>query len=168
MINIIQLKNVQLSFPCLKAPNEKGKYQTNLLFERASEAYSTLAAVQANVKGRKPLRNGDDKAEYAGYADHYFCTVKSNYAPKLFNEQNLPCSADQFKTGCVVNAALRPYEYEKDGNKGMGLSLIALQFVKMGSLGSESANFDASTLFEALPGSEACAPMPDDNDHFPF
>lgn len=159
----VTLENVRLSFPHFVEPDENGKYSANFIFEKDSPAYKALFEAQRNTKGRKPLRNGDDKASYAGYEGNYFCSARTQYAPRLFDaEAKATNDIGAFKSGTYVNAVVSTYEYDKGGNKGMGLCLIGVQFVKEGHFDNvEGTGESYNALFSPVNAREC------DNDDYP-
>lgn len=108
------------------------------------------------LKRKDPLREQDEKVgEYDGFEEGaYFLNVSSKYQPKVTGRAKEEIEPSQFYSGCYARLILKPYDYGmKDrkrtkGNSGIGLGLIAAQFIKDGDpLGG--GGIDPNDVFDA-------------------
>ncbi|KHM51619.1 Protein of unknown function [Anaerovibrio lipolyticus DSM 3074] len=80
------------------------------------------------------LRDGDEKEDPA-YENSFFINAKSNedHKPKLYTKDREEIvDPNELYAGCYVQAVLSFYPYNKNGNSGIGASLLAVRFIKDG------------------------------------
>lgn len=107
-----------------------------------------------NTGIRIPLRDGDiDRPEDAAYADSYFFNANASvdHKPKVFNRDRVEIAdPEEIYSGCWVQAVVSLYPYNSNGNKGIGVGLLAVRKIKDGdSLGGtvvSENDFDDSLL----------------------
>lgn len=153
--NKIFLEKVRLAFPHLDTVSPKtGKYGCALIFGKDSEEAKLLEEtilkvakegfgsradkVLAGMKrtDKYPLKDGDTKADYAGYAGMAFCNANSNVAPTCITRDRRVMNEQEIKefmyAGAVVNAIVALYKYDssKGGGDGVGVGLQGVQFVE--------------------------------------
>lgn len=155
--NKIILTNVRLAFPHLNEVSPKtGKYGAALIFDKGSDSAKVLEETVLRVAKDKfgaradkvvaamkrtdkfPVKDGNNKADYAGYAGNLFCNVNTNVQPTMVMPDRRPMSekevAEYLYAGAVVNAVLGVFAYDssKGGADGVGLGLQGIQFVTHG------------------------------------
>jgi len=106
--------------------------------------------VPKNKKLDSPFRDGDiERPEDAVYAGKIYVSAKSkaNRKPQVVDGKRNPVfdEADCY-SGCFFRAIVQPYAYDKGGNKGVALGLLALQVVKKGE--RLDGGIDASKAFD--------------------
>lgn len=132
------------------ADGAEKKYSTAVLIDKADEA--TLEKINAAVEQAKqdgktkkwggkipaklklPLRDGDDeKPDMTEYADHFFLNASNKDKPVIIDRFKEPIT-DESKvySGCYARVMLNFYPFDANGNRGVGVSLEAIQFVKDG------------------------------------
>lgn len=91
-------------------------------------------AVKAGVT--LPLHDADEKKPDDGaYANSFYLNAKANvdHAPKVLLYDRTECvDRSEVYSGCWVQAVLEFYPYNKNGNRGIGVSLSAVRKVKDG------------------------------------
>lgn len=103
-----------------------------------------------NKKLDSPFRDGDiEKPEDAIYSGKVYVTAKSmaNRKPQVVDGRRNPVfdEADCY-SGCFFRAIVQPYAYDKAGNRGVALGLLALQVVRKGE--RLDGGIDASKAFD--------------------
>jgi hypothetical protein len=105
--------------------------------------------------GDVPNGNGNIPA---GYAGNWVINTTSKNQPQLRDEHVQPVlDPNKFYGGCWVNAQLNFFEYNTDGNRGVGVGLGSLQFVR-GDTKLAGGAPDPSKAFQPVPGSAAAGP----------
>lgn len=150
----ILLENVVLAFPHLVTPPPEGKFSCALIFDKNSSEAKVLDEVAKQVakegfgdkadkvikgmakSGRYPVKDGDDKDEYDGYAGKAYTNAYSQVKPSAFhrNREEMTDSERQeyLYSGAVVNAVVSLYKYSNKNGDGVGVGLMGIQFVKEG------------------------------------
>lgn len=151
------LKNVRLSFPALFEPktiadSDSAKYSAAFLFDKKSPNYKALQDAEAKVvkekwggkaeaiykgivtAGKQLVRDGDTKAEYAGYEGNYFVNSSNAARPTVVDGQRAPLTSADGKPygGCYVNAIIDVWAQDNQYGKRVNASLMGVQFVKDG------------------------------------
>jgi hypothetical protein len=85
---------------------------------------------------KHPLRDGDEERDPEAYPDfvgHYFINVSTKMQPGVIdaNRQEI-IDAREFYSGCFGRALVTSYAYNKEGNKGVGFGLAAVQKLQDG------------------------------------
>lgn len=107
----------------------------------------------ANIHSKRlhiPLRDGDAKdPKDEAYTNSYFINTKANegWRPKIFDRHgNEIIDKAEVYSGCYVRAVIRFFGYNKNGNFGIGASLVALQKWKdgdaLGGVSVSASDFD--------------------------
>lgn len=80
-----------------------------------------------------PIHDGDDKAEWDGFAGHMYVAANSKVRPTIVNRDKSQISEEDgiIYSGCYVNAIVTLYGYDNK-SKGVGMGLKGVQFVKDG------------------------------------
>lgn len=163
----------RLSFPALFQPksfqNQEAKYSAVLLFPKDVDLAKPAngqkislkhAAFNAAVekwgpkekwpKGiRMPFRDGDEKADTQGYADHIFVTASAKRQPGIVDQSLKPILTDRdLKAGDYVRAEVIAFAYDQMGNRGVSFSLQNVQKLAEGE--AFSGRKDPSTVFDAV------------------
>lgn len=115
----------------------------------------------ANAKN--PLRDGGEREEsYPEFKDCIFATLSTTRRVGIVNADNppIPIVADEVYAGCYCRASISAYAYDKAGNKGVALSLDALQKVRDGEAFG-AGGVDAVSAFGGKPVTDA--PASDDD-----
>lgn len=145
----VRTPDAVLSYPRLDKPysgfdNQEPKYQCDLLIPKTSSIDHLKAALGSAMtkkfgarekwpKGFKsPIRDGDEKEDSPEYAGHWYITVKNKRPPRLLDNGKQTLPANAFYGGCIVQAVISAYGYDKAGNRGVAFSLEGLQFRKDG------------------------------------
>lgn len=152
-----KLLNVRLSFPAIFSPkvsdDGKAKYGAAFLFEAGSPAYKAVEAAieevgkekwaakwpvvkKAMLAGQKLcLKDGDTKAQYAGYEGQWFINTSNTLAPRVVDRDvsvQLTEASGKPYGGCYVNAVVDIWAQDNKYGQRVNASLIAVQFVKDG------------------------------------
>lgn len=155
--NKILLEGVRLAFPHLREVSPKtNKYGCALIFAKDSEEAKVLNEMVARVAKDKfgsraekvlaalrrtdkyPVKDGDTKADYAGYAGNAFCNANSATQPTLIMPNRVRMNEKEIQeylyAGAVVNAIVGVFGYDssKGGADGVGIGLQGIQFVTHG------------------------------------
>lgn len=170
----VQLQNVRLSFPHLFEPSQvqgqgDAKFSASFIIPKdhaslaeLSKAITAVAAekwgakatemlTQLKATGKLPVRDGDGKASYAGYAGNLYLNASSKTRPLVLNSDKSPLTVVDGKmySGCYVNAIVQMWAMDNQYGKRINASLMGVQFVKDGErlAGGETASADD---FEAI------------------
>lgn len=83
---------------------------------------------------RRPVRDGDEYSDKDGYdGDHVFFSARNTRRPYVVRGDRSPIQDEEdVYPGCYGLAIVEPFAYEKDTNKGVGLSLVGFVKVKDG------------------------------------
>ncbi|ELX8378381.1 DUF2815 family protein [Providencia vermicola] len=154
----VKLSNVRLAFPDLfeaTQVNGQGDYKfrgtflipknrTDLIeaIESAikqaatakwgAKASAILKSIRGNSK-RFNFRDGDEKIEYDGYADHMYISASNKVRPLVIDRDRTPLTTQDHRpySGCYVNATITIFAYDNQG-KGISASLGGVQFFRDG------------------------------------
>lgn len=137
-------KDDKVTLPCLKATIKEMLADPDVL------------KVVKNTKGlRLPLRDGDEREDDEAYNGHYFINTKAQeaYPPHIVDRKgNHIYEKTKVYSGCYCLAALSLYPYNQAGNRGIGVGLRGLMFVKDGEPLSGSGKITADSFnTSALP-----------------
>jgi len=158
----------RVSFPTVfeaKAIQEgqKKKYSVQMLFSKKTDITVLKQAVHAEIVKkwgadstkwpaglRNPIRDGSEK-QYDGYGpDVVFATASSMNRPGLVDQNVQPIiSPEEFYGGCYARATVRPFAYDKMGNKGVSFGLANIQKIRDGEKFSGATNPEND--FDAIP-----------------
>lgn len=88
-------------------------------------------------KGKRfkhPFREQDDKVgQYEGFEDGaFYFNTSSKYQPKCTGRNREQIDLSSFYSGCWARILFRPYIYDRLGNKGVGLGMAGVQFIRDG------------------------------------
>lgn len=153
----VHLKNVRLAFPALfeakaVAGSDSAKYSAAFLFEKGSVTYKNLTAAELAVakekwgakaesvlktivaSAKQLVKDGDSKAEYAGYEGLFFVNSSNSARPTVVDGQRAPLTAADGKPygGCYVNAIVDVWAQDNQYGKRINASLKGVQFLKDG------------------------------------
>ena len=144
------------------------RFSLTLIFDKAQQARPEFKTLQMGIDGalkerwpgklpvglRSPFHDGAEKAGvYDGYkAGDVFISPWSKDKPGAVNAQKQDIiDWTEFWAGWLVRANVRPFAYDQGGNKGCGLFLDSVQFLRPGKrldgrkAASESFPDDAET-----------------------
>ena len=141
----------RISFPSLFRPDaqegQEPKYKLTMLYPKAAEgalaplkqrARELVAAKWPNPKTRpatirNPFRDGEEKAHLGGYSGTVFCTATNKSRPKVLGPDMQPIlDESRVYAGSYGRAVVKVYAYCRNGNSGVGLSLIMVQWLRDG------------------------------------
>lgn len=153
----IQLNNIRIAFPVLFKPEPfqgtgDPAYSASFLIPRdhpqvaeikaamkqlAKEKWKSQADEVLKNLERKEftfLRDGDFKAKYAGFADHYYVAARSAKRPTVVNTDTSPLTAEDGKpySGCYVNGIIEIWCQDNGYGQRINASLGGVQFVADG------------------------------------
>lgn len=102
----------------------------------AAMADESIKAKIGKGSVRNPLRDGDDPGiDDKSRKNCYFLNVSANvdYPPKLFNRDYTECvDKNDIYSGCYGDAVLNLFGYNNNGNKGIGVGILAFRKLKDG------------------------------------
>lgn len=155
----ITIKRARLAFPVLfraKAINDgEPQFNASFLLDATSDAAqikainTTLDAVAKEKWGAKAdgimksiraaeklcLRDGDRKAEYAGFEGSMYVSASNKMRPTLKDRDGTTPLAEQDGkpyAGCYVNAVVEVWAQDNQFGKRINASLLGVQFVSDG------------------------------------
>lgn len=161
------------AFPHLVEPQEyngKTNYSLIVVFDEGTNLSELEEDVEAILKEKfpkgipasvkRPFRSGAEKSGTEGFCDDdTFITCKRNAEfgpPSLIDQKKNEILGRDIYGGCKVRACIRPYFYDKAGNKGVAFGLEAVQFAGEGErIGM--APVDANDVFDEIPEDLASA-----------
>jgi hypothetical protein len=126
------------------------KYGVTLLWEKKADLSKLKAAIEQAAVGKwgpnaklaleknklkNPLRDGDEKFTETGdvhFKGKVFVNATSTTRPGLVDTNLTPVDPNEVYSGCFFHAALRPFAYDRNGNKGVGIGLQNLMLVGKG------------------------------------
>jgi Protein of unknown function (DUF2815) len=179
---VVQTPVGLLSFPNLetaRAAVEGGepRFSANLIFDeeaQKTDAYKALskAVMDAAVQFfgdklpkdiRWPIRDAAEKeGTYAGYEDgKKFVGAWTKNKPGLIGPDKADVLPTDVFAGQKARFAVRPFAYNKTGNKGVGLALEAVQITKF-DMPRLDGKTDAKKFFDEVENKD------DDGDDLPF
>lgn len=141
----------RISFPALFRPaameGSEPKFGLTMLFPVSASA--ALEPLRQRVKDvvaikwtdaksrppklRNPLRDGNEKTHIDGYKDCIFAKATSKTRPRIVGP-DMQDIIDETKVyaGSYARAVVEAYAYNRNGNAGVALSLIMLQWLRDG------------------------------------
>jgi hypothetical protein len=139
--------NLQKARPVV--PDGEPRFSITLIFDKAQQARPEFKALQLGIDAalkekwptklpvglRSPFHDGAEKAGvYEGYkAGDVFISPWSKDKPGAVNAQKQDIlDWTEFWAGWLVRANVRPFAYDTAGNKGCGLFLDSVQFLRPG------------------------------------
>lgn len=150
----LMLRNVRLAFPSLFEPSSYGEgdpaYSATLIMDpQQAEAIDKAIAAVAKEKwgakadaqlkalraaGKIALRDGDEKADYDGFAGMMFVAARSKTRPTVVDGQRQPLmqSDGRIYAGCYVNASIEVWAQDNAYGKRINATLRGIQFVRDG------------------------------------
>jgi hypothetical protein len=131
------------------APAGEPRYSMVLIFDKQAQASVEFRALEEAVdaatmeffkgkipaKMRSPFRDGEEKMDkYSGYKKgHIFISPWSKNKPGVVNRHRQDViDFTEFYAGWLARAYVRPFGYDQAGNKGVGMFLDVVQFLKPG------------------------------------
>lgn len=185
--DIIQLKNVRLSFPRLFTarafrPGQEPRFEASFLLDPSNKDHaSTIQLLRATAKklaeetwqGKIPkdlklcFGKGDDK-EYDGYSGMVYLTSSNKTRPTVVDRNRSPLTEADGKpyAGCFVNATVTLWAMNNEFGKRINANLRGIQFVRDGeAFGVKPV--DAEAEFEALEDSSGGG-LSEGDDDMPF
>lgn len=134
----------RVSFPSVFTPKSfegnEAKYSVVMLFEKGVDlkdlkrAVHNVAVAKWGPKEkwpknlRMPFRDGDERSDLEGYANHIFVTASSKNKPGLINQRKNPIlTEEEFYAGCYARASIVAFAYDMKGNKGVSFGLQNIQ-----------------------------------------
>ena len=179
----VLIKNARLAFPNLfKAEQIMGegdpKFGATFLIPKGSPMVAQIEAAikqvatekwgakaEANLKalqagGKTCLRDGDSKADYAGFADHMFISANTPTRPVVVGTDRAPLVAEDGKpyAGCYVNATVDIWAQDNGFGKRINAKLLGVQFYRDGDAFSGGAVSTADD-FEDLSAEDELADL---------
>ena len=144
-----------LSFPQLFTAKEKGGvkgadlvYSASLVFDKAAQKTPAFQKLQAAVEAARaklakenkvtlskvdnPIRDGDDKAKYEGYAGNVYISAKSKFKPAVVDPDKQPIlDSDDVWAGQKARFNVSLYSWVNAGKIGVSLNLNGVHVVDM-------------------------------------
>jgi hypothetical protein len=170
----VKTPEFQLSFPHLFTPSqfedeEQGSYSLVMVFDKGADLESLRAACRAVRDERWPLKDGrssapanlrtpfcdgDEKVDTWGenFRGTIYCRAKTKRRPPVVDARGLPVeNPEAAYAGCYCRAVVYPYAYDKAGNRGISLTLAAVQILRDGErLGGDGGAARALAMFEPV------------------
>jgi hypothetical protein len=89
---------------------------------------------QLEAQSKVPLKDGDMKAIYEGYAGNYFITARSPVKPAVVDTDRTKLTGIEGKpyNGCYVNALIEIWAQDNRFGKRINCKLLGVQFAKDG------------------------------------
>jgi hypothetical protein len=170
----IQINDVRLAFPALFTPKVSdfgaAKFGAAFLFPFDSEAKKRIEDAietvgkekwaakwpvikKALIAGQKVcLKDGDIKAQYAGYEGNWFVNTSATAAPMVVDRDvNITLTERDGKPygGCYVNASIDIWAQDNKFGQRVNATLVGVQFVRDGDAFGGGAKASANE-FESL------------------
>jgi hypothetical protein len=143
----LKLKNVRFAFvnvykPTAYKETDTPKYNVTLLIPKndpqVAEISKVLESIEAELAAKKwkngkkpkdfetPLRDGDDKEDYDGFADHFHIAAKSKSKPGVIDrsKKDITEESGDFYSGCYGSVTVNFYPYSDGGGIACGLNNI--------------------------------------------
>ena len=161
----IKLKNVRIAFcqyifkPGAMQEGQDKKFSSTFLIPKTDT--NQIAEVEAAIKsaaedkwgpkakildqlkkaGKTCLRDGEEKAQYDGYAECMFVNASSKVKPLVIDKDKTPLTEESGKPygGCYVNCKLNIWAQDNSYGKRVNASLMGIQFAKDGDAFSGAA-----------------------------
>lgn len=180
--NRVMLKDARLAFPNLFEPttvNGEGKprYSATLIIPadhpQLAEIKHKIEAVAKEKwrekapallsglykTGKVALHDGDEKAQYDGFAGNMFITAaaQENAAPAVVDRDRAPLSARSGRpyAGCFVNVSLEFWAQDNAYGKRLNCTLRGVQFLRDGDSFSAGRPADADEFDDVTEGAGA-------------
>jgi len=165
-MSTVRIDNVRLAFPALYSPKAfaggegSAKFgATFLIPKNDSDTIKKVKDIIVDVakkkwgekykpildslvsQGRTFLRDGDDKVEYDGFADHFYVNASNAVRPIVIDAAKKPLSEESGLpyAGCYVNASIDVWAQDNKFGKRINASLRGVQFVRDGDAFSGSS-----------------------------
>lgn len=178
----ILLKDVRLSFPNLFEPSTvagdgKPRYSASFLLAaehpQLEEIRKRIEAVAKDKwrekapatltglykSGKVALHDGDEKAQYDGYAGNYFVAAASQESapPTVVDQLRQPLNERSGKpySGCYVNASVEFWAQDNAYGKRVNCTLRGVQFLRDGDSFSAGRPADADEFEDVSEGALA-------------
>jgi hypothetical protein len=145
--------------------SERESYGCATLFPKGTDLKLLTEACEKHAKAEKgdkwkrfaktPLRKQDDKVgDYDGFVEGgWYMNNSSKYKPKATGRDKGDIELSAFYSGCYARLILRPYCFDNKGNKGTGLGIAGVQFIRDGEpLGG--GGIDPNDVFDAEEGDD--------------
>jgi len=148
--NII-IKNVRFSymFADTARANEEGvkKFSTAILIQKDHPQIPEIRAlIKKEVEEKwpdpkkrpaglhNPLRDGDTERNDEAYKGCFFINANAQESspPTLIDANKQPVQKGYWTSGDYGNVKIDLYPFERTSNKGVGVGLVAIQFIKKG------------------------------------
>lgn len=167
----------RISFPSLFKPEaregQEPKYKITMLFpaaaapaleplyQRCREAIAAkwpdMASRPKNI--RNPFRSGDEKAHLAGYPGTIFATAvaRVDNKPRVVGPDHADIiDPGKVYAGSYARAVLEIYAYSRNGNNGVGIGVVMVQWLRDGepfgrAYGSPEDYFGGPAVAQAAP-----------------
>lgn len=143
----LKLKGVRFAFANVYTPTkyketDEAKYNVIILLPKdhpqIAEINKTIAAIEAELaakvwkNGKKPkdfespLRDGDEKEDYAGFAGNVYLSAKSKSKPQVIDKaaKAITEESGEFYSGCIGSVTVNLYPYSDGGGIAVGLNNI--------------------------------------------
>lgn len=159
---------VHLFEPYKAEGSERELYSAVLVFPKSTDISALKKSVADAVRakwpegckgGRNPINDGDLKADDWGevFKDSWYIRVSSQNRPAVVdrNVQDI-IDPSQVWSGQYGRATVRPYAYDKSGNKGVSFGFTAIQIARDGERLSGGGAADKK-MFDTLPDKPAAA-----------
>jgi len=123
--------NTRENYGCLTA-FKKGEDLS--LIKLACQRFAIQEKGEKGKRYKNPLRLQDEKVDdYEGFVEGaFFMNNTSKYKPRCIGREKEEIELSSFYSGCYARLTLRPYLYDRKGNKGVGLGIAAVQFIRDG------------------------------------
>lgn len=151
----VKISRAVLSFPALFKPRayegQEPSYSAVFIIPKEHEAVgmvktAMLAAARERwadkadailksliAGGKVPLKDGDTKAEYEGFAGKLFLSARSKRAPRVVDQARMPMVDDgRLYAGCIVNGVVDIWAMDNNYGKRICATLLGVQLVAEG------------------------------------
>jgi hypothetical protein len=145
MGNHIVTPEFRLSFAHIFTPEERNgkvRYAISMIFPPTADLKPLENLIKQAVlekfpdpskapKGmRHPIRDGNE-VTWEGYAGNKFASARNQDPPGIVDQRRQPIlDPKKVYSGCWCRAAIETFYYDREGNKGVALSLKHIQFVR--------------------------------------
>lgn len=156
---------------------EDTHYSVTMIFDGSTDITLLKKFIFQHIKKRwpdkgsrpqitNPLKSGNAEQKYLefeAYKNAMFARAKTQRRIGVVDRDNLPITdPSEIYSGCVCRALIDAYTYDKAGNRGVGLGLLALQ--KLAD-GKRIGGVDAVEAFSSAPKLNN-AELPDDIEEY--
>lgn len=123
--------------------DDKGKFRCAMVIEKSEDikALKRLCTETAKEKWPKGLPKGlkmpikmehNDTETYQFLEGRVLVQGTTGFNIDVINTKNIPLTRDDIKGGDYVRMSVSAFPFDKDGNKGVGLNIQAVLFLKEG------------------------------------